>query len=61
MHVGNSKVWVGDMFAEVPALLTVEVVRLFVTSAAEKLAHSKVVKSMLLVVPQVDPCYRLFL
>ena len=54
--MGNSKVWVGDMFAEVPALLTVEVVRLFVTSAAEKLAHSKVAKWTLpFVVPQVDP------
>jgi hypothetical protein len=60
MRVESSKAWVGDMFAEVPALPTVEAVRLFATNVAGKPVHSKEVKWLTpAVVPQVHLCRHL--
>lgn len=60
MRVGSNKAWVGDMFAEVPALPIVGADHLFATNVAGKPVHSKAVNWLMpAVVPQVDLCCHL--
>jgi len=60
MRVGSSKAWVGDMFAEVPALPIVGAVRLFVTNVVGKPVHLKAVNWLMpAAVPQVELCRHL--